>query len=127
MRRRFTADFTPDPEPGHVSLFVGLYRQSGGHGKRRDRAGSDTNLFRCAFMPRHPSNMALLRDLIAEHGCQTLARPATAGPAAHIALAIACRLRKLMRFAAPLDSLNHVEFRTDDNFGFDVPVAVPAS
>ena len=84
--------------------------------------------FGAPFMPRHPSEYGdLLRRLIAEHGvdCWLVNTGWTGGaygtgrrmPIKRDAGA-ACRPRSTARSA-------DAEFRTDPNFGFAVPVAVP--
>ncbi len=83
--------------------------------------------FGAPFMPRHPSEYgSLLKDLIREHDvdCWLVNTGWTSG-----AYGVGHRMpiketRALLR--AALDgSLNNVEFRKDENFGFMVPVAVP--
>ena len=83
--------------------------------------------FGAPFMPRHPSEYGnLLRDLIAEHDAKCwLVNTGWTGGAYGIGNRMPIKETRTLLSAALDGSLNNVEFRTDDNFGFDVPVAVP--
>ena len=79
------------------------------------------------FMPRHPSEYGnLLRDLIAKHKvtCWLVNTGWTGGPYGTGNRMPIKATRALL--AAALDgSLNAAEFRTDENFGLEVPISVP--
>ena len=82
--------------------------------------------FGAPFMPRHPAVYGeLLRDLIAEHnvGCWLVNTGWTAGPygSGH---RMPIKATRAMLSAALDGSLEAGEFRTDENFGFEVPVSV---
>ena len=83
--------------------------------------------FGAPFMPRHPSEYGnLLRELIAKNqvSCWLVNTGWTSGPYGTGHRMPIKETRALL--SAALDgSLNSVEFRTDENFGFLVPVAVP--
>jgi phosphoenolpyruvate carboxykinase (ATP) len=83
--------------------------------------------FGAPFMPRHPSEYGnLLRDLIAEHDAKCwLVNTGWTGGAYGIGNRMPIKETRALLSAALDGSLNNVEFRTDANFGFDVPVAVP--
>ncbi|OYW89248.1 MAG: phosphoenolpyruvate carboxykinase (ATP), partial [Hyphomonas sp. 32-62-5] len=79
------------------------------------------------FMPRHPSEYGnLLRELIARYNvdCWLVSTGWTGGPYGQGSRMPIKATRALLN--AALDgSLNNVEFRKDETFGFLVPVAVP--
>jgi phosphoenolpyruvate carboxykinase (ATP) len=83
--------------------------------------------FGAPFMPRHPSEYGnLLRDLIAEHGASCwLVNTGWTGGAYGTGNRMPIKETRALLSAALDGSLNNAEFRTDANFGFDVPVAVP--
>ena len=83
--------------------------------------------FGAPFMPRHPSEYGnLLRDLIAEHDAKCwLVNTGWTGGAYGIGNRMPIKETRALLSAALDGSLNNVEFRSDENFGFDVPVAVP--
>jgi len=83
--------------------------------------------FGAPFMPRHPAVYGeLLRDLMAEHnaGCWLVNTGWTAGPYG-TGYRMPIKATRAMLNAALDGSLNNTEFRTDENFGFEVPLAVP--
>ncbi|MEL6388497.1 MAG: phosphoenolpyruvate carboxykinase (ATP), partial [Pseudomonadota bacterium] len=79
------------------------------------------------FMPRHPSEYGnLLRDLIAKYdvNCWLVSTGWTGGPHGQGSRMPIKATRTLLN--AALDgSLNAVEFRTDETFGFQVPKVAP--
>jgi len=83
--------------------------------------------FGAPFMPRHPSEYGnLLRDLIARHGVSCwLVNTGWTGGAYGTGRRMPIKATRALLSAALDGSLNQVEFRTDANFGFEVPVAVP--
>ncbi|MEO3997094.1 phosphoenolpyruvate carboxykinase [Mesorhizobium sp. CAU 1732] len=83
--------------------------------------------FGAPFMPRHPSEYGnLLRDLIARHGVDCwLVNTGWTGGAYGTGKRMPIKATRALLSAALDGSLNSVEFRTDPNFGFDVPVSVP--
>jgi len=83
--------------------------------------------FGAPFMPRHPSEYGnLLRDLIAEHSASCwLVNTGWTGGAYGIGNRMPIRETRALLSAALDGSLNAVDFRTDENFGFEVPVSVP--
>ena len=83
--------------------------------------------FGAPFMPRHPSEYGnLLRDLIARHGVDCwLVNTGWTGGAYGIGRRMPIKATRALLTAALDGSLNRAEFRTDANFGFAVPVAVP--
>ncbi|MHA6687076.1 phosphoenolpyruvate carboxykinase [Mesorhizobium sp. A556] len=82
--------------------------------------------FGAPFMPRHPSEYGnLLRDLIAEHKVDCwLVNTGWTGGAYGTGKRMPIKATRALLAAALDGSLNEVEFRTDANFGFEVPVAV---
>ena len=79
------------------------------------------------FMPRHPSVYGnLLRELIAKYdvSCWLVSTGWTGGPYGKGSRMPIKATRALLN-AAMDGSLNEAEFRTDETFGFEVPVAVP--
>jgi phosphoenolpyruvate carboxykinase (ATP) len=83
--------------------------------------------FGAPFMPRHPSEYGnLLRGLIAEHGVDCwLVNTGWTGGAYGTGKRMPIKATRTLLAAALDGSLAHAEFRTDPNFGFAVPVAVP--
>ncbi|MBL8584225.1 MAG: phosphoenolpyruvate carboxykinase, partial [Rhizobiaceae bacterium] len=83
--------------------------------------------FGAPFMPRHPSEYGeLLRRLIAEHKVDCwLVNTGWTGGAFGIGKRMPIRATRTLLSAALDGSLNAVPFRTDPNFGFAVPEAVP--
>jgi len=83
--------------------------------------------FGAPFMPRHPSEYGnLLRDLIAEHQVDCwLVSTGWTGGAYGTGKRMPIRVTRTLLASALDGSLRNVEFRTDPNFGFEVPVAVP--
>ncbi|TYR31470.1 phosphoenolpyruvate carboxykinase [Mesorhizobium microcysteis] len=83
--------------------------------------------FGAPFMPRHPSEYGnLLRELIARHGVNCwLVNTGWTGGAYGIGHRMPIRATRALLSAALDGSLNDAQFRTDANFGFEVPVAVP--
>lgn len=82
--------------------------------------------FGAPFMPRHPSEYGnLLRDLIAEHGSSCwLVNTGWTGGQYGTGSRMPIRETRALLAAALDGALNNAAFRKDDNFGFDVPVAV---
>jgi len=82
--------------------------------------------FGAPFMPRHPSEYGnLLRDLIAEHGVDCwLVNTGWTGGAYGTGSRMPIKATRRLLKAALSGELNGVEYRTDPNFGFAVPVAV---
>jgi phosphoenolpyruvate carboxykinase (ATP) len=83
--------------------------------------------FGAPFMPRHPSEYGdLLRKLIAEHKVDCwLVNTGWTGGAYGTGNRMPIKATRALLSAALDGSLNGAEFRTDPNFGFEVPVAVP--
>ncbi|WP_102959563.1 phosphoenolpyruvate carboxykinase [Mangrovicella endophytica] len=82
--------------------------------------------FGAPFMPRHPSEYGnLLRDLIAAHGVDCwLVNTGWTGGAYGTGRRMPIKVTRALLAAALDGSLKDAEFRTDRNFGFEVPVAV---
>ena len=78
-------------------------------------------------MSRHPSEYGnLLRDLIAEHKVDCwLVNTGWTGGAYGIGNRMPIKETRALLAAALDGSLSNVVFRTDENFGFQVPVSVP--
>jgi phosphoenolpyruvate carboxykinase (ATP) len=83
--------------------------------------------FGAPFMPRHPSEYGnLLRSLIAEHDVDCwLVNTGWTGGAYGAGKRMPIKATRALLAAALDGSLAGAEFRTDPNFGFEVPVAVP--
>ncbi|MGB7204206.1 MAG: phosphoenolpyruvate carboxykinase [Anderseniella sp.] len=83
--------------------------------------------FGAPFMPRHPSVYGnLLKKLIAEHGATCwLVNTGWTGGAYGEGHRMPIKATRALLAAALDGSLNTVPMRTDANFGFDVPTAVP--
>jgi phosphoenolpyruvate carboxykinase (ATP) len=83
--------------------------------------------FGAPFMPRHPTVYGnLLRDLIAKHEVDCwLVNTGWTGGAYGIGRRMPIKATRALLTAALTGELKKVEFRTDENFGFAVPVAVP--
>ncbi len=83
--------------------------------------------FGAPFMPRHPSEYgALLRELIARHGVDCwLVNTGWTGGAFGTGRRMPIKATRALLSAALDGSLNQAKFRTDANFGFAVPEAVP--
>jgi phosphoenolpyruvate carboxykinase (ATP) len=83
--------------------------------------------FGAPFMPRHPAEYGnLLRDLIARHGVDCwLVSTGWTGGAYGTGRRMPIKATRALLAAALDGSLKEAEFRTDPNFGFQVPVAVP--
>ena len=82
--------------------------------------------FGAPFMPRHPSEYGnLLRDLIAKHNVDCwLVNTGWTGGAYGVGSRMPIKATRALLKSALSGELNSVEFRTDPNFGFAVPVAV---
>lgn len=82
--------------------------------------------FGAPFMPRHPSEYGnLLRDLIARHNVTCwLVNTGWTGGAYGIGERMPIKATRALLSAALDGSLNDAEMRIDENFGFEVPVAV---
>ena len=83
--------------------------------------------FGAPFMPRHPSEYGnLLRELIAAHNVDCwLVNTGWTGGAYGIGERMPIRVTRTLLSAALDGSLKKASFRTDPNFGFAVPAAVP--
>lgn len=84
--------------------------------------------FGAPFMPRRPEVYGnLLREKIAKHGATCwLVNTGWTGGAYGTGSRMPIRATRALLTAALEGTLNDSEFRKDANFGFDVPVAVPA-
>jgi phosphoenolpyruvate carboxykinase (ATP) len=82
--------------------------------------------FGAPFMPRHPSEYAaLLRQLIARHDVRCwLVNTGWTGGAYGVGRRMPIDATRTLLASALDGSLNKSEFRTDPNFGFDVPLSV---
>ncbi|PAP96773.1 phosphoenolpyruvate carboxykinase [Mesorhizobium wenxiniae] len=82
--------------------------------------------FGAPFMPRHPSEYGnLLRELIAHHGVDCwLVNTGWTGGAYGTGKRMPIKATRALLAAALDGSLKTADYRTDANFGFDVPVAV---
>jgi phosphoenolpyruvate carboxykinase (ATP) len=83
--------------------------------------------FGAPFMPRHPSVYGnLLKDRIAKGGVDCwLVNTGWTGGKYGAGSRMPIKATRALLNAALDGSLNDVEFRTDENFGFQVPVSVP--
>ena len=83
--------------------------------------------FGAPFMPRHPSVYGnLLKQRIAEGAVDCwLVNTGWTGGKYGVGKRMPIKETRALLNAALDGSLNNVEFRKDENFGFDVPVAVP--
>ncbi|MGE0178552.1 MAG: phosphoenolpyruvate carboxykinase [Sphingomonas sp.] len=83
--------------------------------------------FGAPFMPRHPSVYGnLLKERIARGGVDCwLVNTGWTGGKYGIGSRMPIKATRALLNAALDGSLNNVEFRTDENFGFQVPVSVP--
>ncbi|MBX3562015.1 MAG: phosphoenolpyruvate carboxykinase [Sphingomonas sp.] len=83
--------------------------------------------FGAPFMPRHPSVYGnLLKERIAKGGVKCwLVNTGWTGGKYGIGSRMPIKATRALLNAALDGSLNHVAFRTDPNFGFEVPVSVP--
>jgi phosphoenolpyruvate carboxykinase (ATP) len=82
--------------------------------------------FGAPFMPRHPAEYGnLLKDLIAKHGVDCwLVNTGWTGGAYGTGRRMPIKATRALLTSALNGSLKNVEFRTDANFGFAVPVSV---
>ncbi|TJX01194.1 MAG: phosphoenolpyruvate carboxykinase, partial [Mesorhizobium sp.] len=82
--------------------------------------------FGAPFMPRHPSEYGnLLRELIAHHGVDCwLVNTGWTGGAYGTGKRMPIKATRALLAAALDGSLKGADYRTDANFGFEVPVAV---
>jgi phosphoenolpyruvate carboxykinase (ATP) len=82
--------------------------------------------FGAPFMPRHPSEYGnLLRDLIARHGATCwLVNTGWTGGAFGTGKRMPIKATRRLLAAALNGSINSSSFRTDPNFGFEVPTFV---
>jgi phosphoenolpyruvate carboxykinase (ATP) len=83
--------------------------------------------FGAPFMPRHPSVYGnLLKERIARgHVSCWLVNTGWTGGKYGVGTRMPIKATRALLNAALDGSLNEAEFRTDENFGFEVPVAVP--
>jgi phosphoenolpyruvate carboxykinase (ATP) len=91
-----------------------------------DPEATFSTCFGAPFMPRHPSEYGnLLRRLIAEHGVDCwLVNTGWTGGAYGTGRRMPIAATRALLSAALDGSLNDAQFRTDPNFGFEVPAAV---
>ncbi|MEP3429746.1 MAG: phosphoenolpyruvate carboxykinase [Roseibium sp.] len=82
--------------------------------------------FGAPFLPRHPSEYGnLLKDLIARHNVDCwLVNTGWTGGAHGVGHRMPIKATRSLLQAALSGSLNDTDFRTDPNFGFEVPVNV---
>jgi phosphoenolpyruvate carboxykinase (ATP) len=82
--------------------------------------------FGAPFMPRHPSEYGnLLRSLIAKHNVSCwLVNTGWTGGAYGVGSRMPIQVTRKLLSEALSGNLNSAEFRTDEKFGFEVPVAV---
>ena len=82
--------------------------------------------FGAPFLPRHPSEYGnLLKDLIAKHNVDCwLVNTGWTGGAYGTGHRMPIKATRTLLTAALNGSLKEAQFRTDANFGFDVPVSV---
>jgi phosphoenolpyruvate carboxykinase (ATP) len=82
--------------------------------------------FGAPFMPRHPSEYGnLLRELIARHDVKCwLVNTGWTGGAYGVGNRMPIKATRTMLSAALDGSLNSMAFRTDPNFGFEVPLSL---
>ncbi|HEY4191576.1 MAG TPA: phosphoenolpyruvate carboxykinase (ATP), partial [Mesorhizobium sp.] len=92
-----------------------------------DPEATFSTCFGAPFMPRHPSEYGnLLRELIAKHNADCwLVNTGWTGGAHGTGKRMPIKATRALLGAALDGSLGNAEFRTDANFGFEVPVAVP--
>ncbi|HEY0085048.1 MAG TPA: phosphoenolpyruvate carboxykinase, partial [Allosphingosinicella sp.] len=83
--------------------------------------------FGAPFMPRHPSVYGnLLKERIAKGGVKCwLVNTGWTGGKYGVGKRMPIKATRALLNAALDGSLNEAEFRTDENFGFEVPVSVP--
>jgi len=83
--------------------------------------------FGAPFMPRRPEAYGkLLQEKIAEHGATCwLVNTGWTGGAFGTGSRMPIKATRALLTAALEGSLNEAEFRKDNNFGFEVPIAVP--
>jgi phosphoenolpyruvate carboxykinase (ATP) len=83
--------------------------------------------FGAPFMPRHPSVYGnLLKERIARGGVKCwLVNTGWTGGKYGVGKRMPIKATRALLNAALDGSLNEAEFRTDENFGFEVPVSVP--
>ncbi len=83
--------------------------------------------FGAPFMPRHPTVYGnLLKDKVARHGVNCwLVNTGWTGGVFGVGHRMPIKVTRALLRAALDGSLSKAEFRTDPNFGFQVPVAVP--
>jgi phosphoenolpyruvate carboxykinase (ATP) len=91
-----------------------------------DPEATFSTCFGAPFMPRHPSEYVnLLRELIAHHGVDCwLVNTGWTGGAYGTGKRMPIKATRALLAAALDGSLKAADFRTDANFGFDVPVTV---
>jgi phosphoenolpyruvate carboxykinase (ATP) len=82
--------------------------------------------FGAPFLPRHPSEYGnLLKDLIAKHNVDCwLVNTGWTGGAHGVGHRMPIKATRTLLQAALSGELNQAEFRTDPNFGFEVPITV---
>jgi phosphoenolpyruvate carboxykinase (ATP) len=92
-----------------------------------DPEATFSTCFGAPFMPRHPSVYGnLLKERIAKGGVDCwLVNTGWTGGKYGVGSRMPIKATRALLNAALDGSLNDVEFRTDDNFGFLVPVSVP--
>jgi phosphoenolpyruvate carboxykinase (ATP) len=92
-----------------------------------DPEATFSTCFGAPFMPRHPSVYGnLLKERIARGGVKCwLVNTGWTGGKYGVGSRMPIKATRALLNAALDGSLNAVEFRTDPNFGFEVPVSVP--
>jgi phosphoenolpyruvate carboxykinase (ATP) len=92
-----------------------------------DPEATFSTCFGAPFMPRHPSVYGnLLKERIAKGGVDCwLVNTGWTGGKYGVGSRMPIKATRALLNAALDGSLNDAEFRTDENFGFDVPVSVP--
>jgi len=93
----------------------------------KDPEATFSTCFGAPFMPRHPSVYGgLLKERIAKGGVDCwLVNTGWTGGIFGVGKRMPIRVTRALLNAALDGSLNHAPFRTDPNFGFQVPITVP--
>ena len=93
----------------------------------KDPEATFSTCFGAPFMPRHPSVYGnLLKERIAKGGVDCwLVNTGWTGGIYGVGKRMPIRVTRALLNAALDGSLNHAPFRTDPNFGFQVPITVP--
>lgn len=121
-------DRQADARTGDVSFPVGYTaRVAGTEIGVTEPDATFSTCFGAPFMPRHPSVYGnLLKERIAKGGVDCwLVNTGWTGGKYGVGNRMPIKATRALLNAALDGSLNQVEFRTDPNFGFQVPVSVP--